>query len=50
MIIVWVKMYKESTSSSPMTVSNLFLNIEQILYDINDELKVLIFVYSYVDN
>ena len=43
-------MYKESTSSSPMTVSNLFLNIEQILYDINDELKIFSFIYSHMDN
>ena len=50
MTIVQVKKYKDSTISSPKMVSNLFSNIEQILYDMNYELQIFSFIYSHVDN
>ena len=50
MTIVQVKKYKDCTISSQKMVSNLFSNIEQILYDMNYELQILIFIYSHEDN
>ena len=50
MIIVHVNKYTDSNDLSLGKIRILILNIKQILYDLNDELKIFSFIYYHVDN